>query len=186
MIVTKLERTRQKRTRKPLASATNAATSSASPSFLSPNGQQKNTVLPNYVTGKLIGVDSLGHPLVIYPQSQGKHVKAKTFVALQRCDFGRDIGLVFENGDLASPAIIGFPISHVVAPERIEGAHSAPRPIRLDSPEIIFKADRDMVFECGKSSITLTKDGRIEIKGLNIVSKASQTNKIKGGAVLLN
>ncbi len=172
MIVANISRTRQKRSTKN--------------SLTSPKDRQEKTVLPAYVTGKLIGVDAMGHPLVTHAQSHGKHVIAKTLVTLQRTDFGRDIALIFENGDVACPAIVGFPSAHVFAPERVEGTYSAPLPIKLDSSHLLFKADRDIVLECGKASITLSKDGRIEIKGMNILSKASQTNKVKGGAVLLN
>lgn len=172
MIVADISRTRRNRSTKN--------------SLAPPKDRQEKTDLPAYVTGKLIGVDATGHPLVTFAKSRGKHVLAKTLVTLQRSDFGRDVALIFENGDIACPAIIGFPAAHVFAPERIEGAYSAPLPLKLDSSHLLFKADRDIVLECGKASITLSKDGRIEIKGMNILSKASQTNKVKGGAVLLN
>lgn len=39
---------------------------------------------------------------------------------------------------------------------------------------------------CGKSSITMTEDGNVYIKGNKITSRAREANKIKGGTVQIN
>ncbi|MCC6418741.1 MAG: hypothetical protein IT429_10940, partial [Gemmataceae bacterium] len=49
-----------------------------------------------------------------------------------------------------------------------------------------FDAKEEIVLRCGKSSITLRKDGKVVVLGAEVVSRASGTNKIKGAAVRIN
>jgi hypothetical protein len=50
----------------------------------------------------------------------------------------------------------------------------------------MFEATEEISITCGKSSITLRKDGRVVIKGTDLVSRAARTNKIRGAAVKIN
>ena len=43
-----------------------------------------------------------------------------------------------------------------------------------------------MVIRCGEGSITLTKDGRLVLKGRELVSRATEANKIRGALVSIN
>jgi hypothetical protein len=43
-----------------------------------------------------------------------------------------------------------------------------------------------MVLQVGKASITLTKDGRIVIRGADVLTRSSGSNRIKGGSVSIN
>ena len=47
-------------------------------------------------------------------------------------------------------------------------------------------AEREIVLRCGKASITLTRAGKVLIRGDYISSRSSGVNKIKGGSVQLN
>jgi hypothetical protein len=42
------------------------------------------------------------------------------------------------------------------------------------------------VLRCGEGSITLTRDGKIVLRGKHIVTHASGVNRIRGGSVELN
>lgn len=69
---------------------------------------------------------------------------------------------------------------------RIGPARSpAPQP---DEPpdELIFEAKQSLTLKCGEGSITLRGDGKILIKGKDLVSRAQRMNRIKGGAVAIN
>ena len=56
-----------------------------------------------------------------------------------------------------------------------------------DTPdEIVIEAKKNLTFKCGDGSITLRKDGKILIKGKDLVSRAKRMNRIKGGAVTIN
>ena len=52
--------------------------------------------------------------------------------------------------------------------------------------EIVIEASKDLLLRCGKSSIQLRRDGKVLIKGKDVVSHAKQTNKLKGGTVHIN
>ncbi len=49
-----------------------------------------------------------------------------------------------------------------------------------------IEAEEKIELRCGKSSITMDKEGKVVIKGANLTSRASRINKIKGGAVQIN
>ena len=56
----------------------------------------------------------------------------------------------------------------------------------LEDKILHIKADDGLVIECGKSSIILTKDGKVQIKGDDLLSRAKGMNKIKGAGVNIN
>jgi hypothetical protein len=97
--------------------------------------------------------------------------------------------LVFEHGDPARPIIVGTVEVTVPAPQEPE----APRG-QTDLGRFAFgngrhwalTVDEEITLVCGKSSLTLTKDGRITLRGVEIVSRASGNNKIRGASVNIN
>jgi len=56
----------------------------------------------------------------------------------------------------------------------------------LEDKVLHIKAHDGLVIECGKSTIILTKDGKIQVKGNDILSRARGMNKIKGAGVNIN
>ena len=52
--------------------------------------------------------------------------------------------------------------------------------------EIVVRARKNFTIQCGEGSITLRGDGKILIKGKDLVSRAQRMNRIKGGAVAIN
>ena len=52
--------------------------------------------------------------------------------------------------------------------------------------ELVIEAKKNLALKCGEGSITLRKDGKILIKGKDLVSQAKRTNRIKGGSVAIN
>ena len=52
--------------------------------------------------------------------------------------------------------------------------------------ELVLEAKKGLTLKCGDGSITLREDGKILIKGKDLVSHARRTNRIKGGAVAIN
>ena len=43
-----------------------------------------------------------------------------------------------------------------------------------------------VTLKCGDGSIAMRRDGKILIKGLDLVSHAARTNRVKGGSVAIN
>jgi hypothetical protein len=52
--------------------------------------------------------------------------------------------------------------------------------------EIVLEARQQLTLRVGDGSITLRADGKIQIKGKDLVSHAQRLNRIKGGAVSIN
>lgn len=102
---------------------------------------------------------------------------------------GCSVLLVFEGGDPLLPVIVG--IVHDRIPyrtERQDAVVSIEKPLQasIDGKTILLEAKKEIVLRCGKSSISLTKDGKIVVKGVELVSRSSGTNKVKGAVVSIN
>jgi hypothetical protein len=50
----------------------------------------------------------------------------------------------------------------------------------------VLSAEREIVLHCGDASITLTRAGKVIIKGRYLISRSSGYNKVKGAAVEIN
>jgi hypothetical protein len=138
------------------------------------------------------------NPATIMVQCEGQSpVPARLIASVDRSllarkeSIGRRVLLVFENGDPDYPIIVGVLenlIDDMVALE-IESSEAGPQEkpeVLVDGKKITFQAEQEIVLKCGKGSITLTNEGKIIIKGTDIVSRATNTNKIKGSSVELN
>jgi hypothetical protein len=67
------------------------------------------------------------------------------------------------------------------------GPSHAPAPSPEELPEdLVIEAKNNLTFKCGEGSITLRSDGKVLIKGKDLVSRAQRMNRIKGGAVAIN
>ena len=56
----------------------------------------------------------------------------------------------------------------------------------VDGDRHVIEADREVVLRCGDASITLTRAGKVIIKGSYILSRSTGYHKIKGAAIDLN
>lgn len=57
----------------------------------------------------------------------------------------------------------------------------------LETPEtLVLEAKHSITLRVGDGSITIREDGKILIKGNDLVSHAQRVNRIKGGAVSIN
>ncbi|GGO66684.1 DUF6484 domain-containing protein [Bowmanella pacifica] len=141
---------------------------------------------PTDVTvGALVGFSAQGHPLVVFagnPSQQG--LEAKSTVQLETDDIGCHLALLFENGDANKPLIIGRIVSP--QPARKEKTDSQSLNVKMDGDTLCLRADQQIELKCGKASITLTKAGKVLIRGAYILSRSSGANRIKGGAIQLN
>jgi hypothetical protein len=137
-------------------------------------------------TARFHGFSHCGHPLVSGGAGfSGQIVEARTTVALAHQSIGAEVLLVWEPGSTSTPIIVGI-IQPVSA--QSTGAAAAPEllSIRADAREYVISAEREIVLRCGDASITLTRAGKVIIKGNYVVSSSAGCNKIKGAAVDIN
>ena len=58
--------------------------------------------------------------------------------------------------------------------------------VEAKGQRLVVSAEHELTLRCGKASITMTQDGRIELRGTQLVSHAEGANRIRGGSVELN
>ncbi|TWU40598.1 hypothetical protein [Novipirellula artificiosorum] len=64
------------------------------------------------------------------------------------------------------------------------------QPSRVVGPRqpdhVVIEADEQLSLRCGDASIEMRKDGKLMIRGIDVLSKAKRTQRIKGGNVAIN
>lgn len=139
------------------------------------------------VVGALVGFAASGEPLVdFYRNPAGEPFAARSTVALSAQNINCDVALLFEQGDPRKPIVLGL-MWHPEAPS-VAPASSALEPIEVttDGKRMTLTAEREIVLRCGKASITLTRAGKILLRGKYVLSRSSGVNRIKGGSVQIN
>ena len=157
------------------------------------------------VIGYIKKVDQSG-VYVDYPHNtSGKHVLALATIPVEAKNVGREAALLFNGGDLNKPVIVGIIHCEMMdvlenrAPSQesdeawLNQSHSIGEPAKekgvdivVDGKEHSIEAKEQMTLKCGKASITLTKDGKILLRGTYISSRSSGTQRILGGSVQIN
>jgi hypothetical protein len=51
---------------------------------------------------------------------------------------------------------------------------------------VVIEAGETLSLKCGESSVDLRKDGKLMIRGNDVLSRAKRTQRIKGGSVAIN
>lgn len=137
------------------------------------------------VIGQLVGIHGQAHtPLVVFPGQRGEAaLAARTAVDLHGPHIGSNVVLMFEDGDLGRPIVMGvlreangWPLAE--HPGQVE--------VEADGERMVISASEQLVLRCGKASITLTKVGKVLIEGSYLLSRSSGANRIKGGSIQLN
>ena len=143
---------------------------------------------PNYngvVIGTLLGLADEGRtPLVGLPHPTfSTALRARSILDLSAAHIGHQVVLLFEQGTPSRPVIMGLLRSSGSGAVTAQLGHVE---VSLDGERMIVSARSELVLRCGKSRLTLREDGRIEVSGETIVTKATGANRILGGSVQLN
>lgn len=129
--------------------------------------------------GRLAGLAGDGLPLVTLDSAGGAPPRpARTTLPLGPEDVGAELVLLFEAGDPARPIVVGRLCGPGPAVARVE--------LLRDGERLVLEAEREIVLRCGKASITLTRAGKVLIRGAYVSSRSSGVNRIKGASVQLN
>lgn len=57
---------------------------------------------------------------------------------------------------------------------------------RVDGRRVELDGRDEIVLRCGEASITLRRNGRVAIRGVQVETRATGVNRIKGGSVAIN
>ncbi|MDH5326832.1 MAG: DUF2345 domain-containing protein [Gammaproteobacteria bacterium] len=159
-------------------------------SYRVPIHQEDNQSFNGTVIGEIIALeDSNGtaEVFVTYPNSPYRSpLLALTTVDIRKSDLGKHVALSFDQADPSRPIIMGIIKNSQRVKELELDSQDQALSASLDGDVVALNADKEIVLKCGKSSITLTKAGKIIIRGEYIVSRSTGVNSIKGGSVKIN
>ena len=120
--------------------------------------------------GEIVGFGPDGRAEVAVPALSGDPLWARSLVPLTPLVVGREVALVMMAGE---PLILGLiqPLVPVV---------------EVDGERLVLEAAREVVLRCGKASIVMTADGRVTIRGTQVLSRSDGPNRVQGASVQLN
>jgi hypothetical protein len=138
------------------------------------------------VLATLERVDSAGVPWVHWPgdpPTAARVTRAVTTDDLHRAaESGTRVVVVLENGDRARPIILGVLATEDTSPKD----EAPPLEARVDGRAVVLTGEEEITLRCGQASVTLTRAGKILLRGAYISSRSSGVNRIKGGSVQIN
>lgn len=144
--------------------------------------------IQHVVIAVLVGFDQDNRPLVVF--SGNPHttaIPASYTLPLHPQDVGCNVAVLLLEGDHQRPLIIG-PVKDSLETEinynKINPTKS--HRVQIDNDALTITANKTITLACGDSSITLTKEGKILLRGKYISSCSSGMQTIKGGSVQIN
>ncbi|KGJ92045.1 DUF6484 domain-containing protein [Colwellia psychrerythraea] len=157
-----------------------------------------NIAAGEIIIGTLVGLDDSGQAFVDFAQNPASTpLTAMSTTSVTQQQVSRQVALLFNQGDLKQPIIMGLIHSPLQAMLENFGEHNDTEKVELAGElniddvkvagnKITFEAQDEMVFKCGESSITLTKAGKVLIRGKYLLNRSSGVNRIMGGSVQVN
>ena len=122
-------------------------------------------MLPGVALGRLAGFAPDGAPLI-----EGEALPARALVTLGPGDVGAEVAWTrLPDG---APLLLG----------RLR----APLVVAADGEAEVIEATRELRLTCGRASLTLHRDGRVEVRGTAILSRSTGPNRVQGASVHLN
>lgn len=121
-------------------------------------------------------------------------VAARVFVGIDDAALKRaaeeqsEAVLLFEDGDPSRPLLIGLLRSAAPLVDALLAGLlvDEEKVARIDGKRVTIEGKEEVVLQCGKASLTLRRDGKVELRGVNVVTQADQVHKIRGGKVQVN
>jgi hypothetical protein len=175
---------------------------------------EHNSMTPGeIIIGELLGFNQSGEPQVHFPRSGAEGLSAISTVAITPEHTGRQVALLFANGDFSKPVIMGLIYSPLLdilnnvefisetEPEIennnddvFDDSKKVQNIVKqddsntafVDGNRVVLEGKEEIVLKCGEASITLTKAGKILIRGKYLLNRSSGVNRIMGGSVQVN
>ena len=119
---------------------------------------------------EIIGIGPDGRAQVLIPSLGETPLFAQSLVPVTAASVGRLAAVTMMDDQ---PLILGLvqpPVPEVAA----------------DGEKLVIEARRELTLRCGKASIHLTADGRVTIRGTQVLSRSEGPNRVQGASVQLN
>jgi hypothetical protein len=138
--------------------------------------------------GRVIDIPSAGYLLVQSTSGQKMRARMASTLANKKPEYlvGQDVVLIFENNDPDKPiAIAGLQTTgdFVTA---LQAADEDEIDARVDGEKVLIQAKQKLELRVGKASIVIDANGKITIRGANLLSRSTGPIRIKGGHVEIN
>jgi len=135
--------------------------------------------------GRIVALtDNGATPLVVYPGHHGlPALPARATLDLHGPHIGRDVVLMFEDGDPYRPIVVGC-----LHEPNARSLPDLPGQVEMDvdGKRLLVSAKEQLVLRCGKASITLTRSGKVLFHGTYASNRSSGVLRLKGGSVHIN
>lgn len=142
-------------------------------------------------TGRITAIDEDGVLEVDfdgnrYPGLKARHLGSLSYELLRSAwQNEADVLIGFERNDLRQPVVMDV-IREQVQPELAAQSLDEIDDVCIQGKRIRFDACEQITFKCGKASITLTRAGKVMVRGAYVSSRSSGVNTLKGGSVRIN
>ena len=126
--------------------------------------------------GRVVEISDAGQPWLVFAEGEAP-ISARRTLQLSAEDVGREVLVLYEENDPRRPIVVG----------RLDPSPAEPaREVSVDGERVVIEGEREVVLRCGDATLTLTRDGRVVLRGEELLSRAAGRNKIKGAAVQIN
>lgn len=135
--------------------------------------------------GRIVRVDDDGRVWVDFDGNPAGPLAARLGGAARFRDLAAAAGnaqevlLMFESGDPGRPIVLDTVYT---------GASTAAGSwqVRVDGERVVIEAGQEIVLSCGKASLTLTRAGKVIIRGAYVLSRSTGVNRLRGASVQVN
>jgi hypothetical protein len=128
-----------------------------------------------FISGNVVSLQRDGQIFVDFVQNPLGPLPARTLT--EDLHVGAKVLLTFDGGDPTRPIVLGI----IYDRSRVQG-----RTLHLRASRIVLEADNELSLKCGEGAFEARRDGRVSVKGRDVVSHASRTNKVRGATVQIN
>lgn len=169
------------------ADALATAESIALPAESAEGGERLADALPAMAAevAVLLGFADGGAVPLVLRAGEAAALHAETLLPLRGEHVGRRVALVPLRGADANWLVIGLLAGQSALPAGIPALNGLVD-VQADGRCLTLQARDELSLRCGKSSVRLRANGRIEIRGETIISEAVRANRVRGGSVELN